>query len=377
MRIKELDGLRGVAVLAVIDRHFLTWLPQSGSVYGWLGVDLFFVLSGFLITSILLGLRNEERYFTIFYSRRALRIFPPYFLGLAVYLIISFAMGMPGSWKMWLSYLFYYSSLVNTHPTFAGPAAVPIYVAHGLAVLWSLSVEEVYYTVWAPIVRFTGSKTFVAILLAMIVVAPVLRWVLHTPHHEEIVTFYCRMDGLAFGSAVALLIRSRKTHQWKWEGKDRLIGFMTVSFLTIAAIFLLWTGGDPSSLLICGLGVTVANISFALVVHQLVVHSGGKQLWVRIFRAKWLRSIGMVSYSLYLFHWPVYFFSTHIVAELHVSSPRIRTACEMLLALGLTFGIAYGLWYGMESRILNWKDRRIPSPARPEAPEAQTMATVQ
>src|SRR5580692_8072510 len=116
MRIKELDGLRGIAVLAVIDTHYLVWLPASGAPYGWLGVDLFFVLSGFLITSILLGLRNEKHYFTVFYSRRALRIFPPYFLALAVFISVSFSLGAPGTWSLWSRFIFYYSSLYVRGP---------------------------------------------------------------------------------------------------------------------------------------------------------------------------------------------------------------------------------------------------------------------
>jgi peptidoglycan/LPS O-acetylase OafA/YrhL len=102
VRIKELDGLRGIAVLAVIDYHYLAWLHGVGSPHGWMGVDLFFVLSGFLISSILLELRESEHYFRIFYSRRALRIFPPYLLGILVYLALSFALHSPGSPKLWL-----------------------------------------------------------------------------------------------------------------------------------------------------------------------------------------------------------------------------------------------------------------------------------
>ena len=86
MRIRELDGLRGIAVLAVIPQHYFTWIPISFFRYGWLGVDLFFILSGFLISSILLELRTSEHYFSVFYARRALRIFPPYYLALAIYL---------------------------------------------------------------------------------------------------------------------------------------------------------------------------------------------------------------------------------------------------------------------------------------------------
>src|ERR1700727_1389422 len=93
MRIKELDGLRAIAVLAVMGGHYLSWLPALGTRNGWLGVDLFFVLSGFLITSILLQTRRREHYFKTFYARRALRILPPYLLAIAVYLAVSLMAG--------------------------------------------------------------------------------------------------------------------------------------------------------------------------------------------------------------------------------------------------------------------------------------------
>src|ERR1700722_2079449 len=105
MRIKELDGLRGIAVLAVVSEHYVGGLPWAGARNGWLGVDLFFVLSGYLITSILIDLREKERYFSVFYARRALRIFPPYFLGLAVYLVYALAQHEAATPGLWLRYL--------------------------------------------------------------------------------------------------------------------------------------------------------------------------------------------------------------------------------------------------------------------------------
>ena len=181
MRIKELDGLRGLAVLAVIDCHYLAWLPSAGSAYGWLGVDLFFVLSGFLITSILLELRSQQQYFTTFYARRALRILPPYLLGLLVYIVVSIALREPGSLKLWSSYIFYYVSFFRFRPQLLSNSdRVPVIVATGLSVLWSLSVEEIYYTLWAPVIRYTREKGLIAIVVAMVLIAPLLRWHLHT-----------------------------------------------------------------------------------------------------------------------------------------------------------------------------------------------------
>jgi peptidoglycan/LPS O-acetylase OafA/YrhL len=366
MRIKELDGLRGVAVLAVISEHYMSWLPEVGSRYGWLGVDLFFVLSGFLITGILLELREKEHYFGVFYARRALRIFPPYFLGLVVYLAISIAMGKPGTPGLWLRFIFYYSSLgVGQPPQLtAWVLPVPIGVVLGLVVLWSLSVEEIYYTIWAPVVRYTSQTVFALILLGMIVSAPLLRWHFHTPQFPELYTFYCRMDGLAYGSAVALLIYERRRAPEKWLRADRLFDRLGYFLLPVAAIFWLVTRGDRADALVTSLGLVLADFSFAIVLHALVRRAGGNQIWVRAFRARWLRSIGMVSYSLYLFHYPLRFVGEEWVNRFPLS-PRTAAVVSVLVGLALSFTVAYGLWYGLESRILRWKDRRVPSPAHP------------
>lgn len=367
MRIRELDGLRGIAVLAVIDRHYFDWYPRTGSAYGWLGVDLFFVLSGFLITSILLGLREKEHYFKIFYARRALRIFPPYFLGLLVYIGVSIGMGKPGTWGLWLQYVFYYTSLFVGEPSQlrAIPPVLPLVVAGGLMVFWSLSVEEIYYTIWAPVVRFTNQTAFTAILVGMIIVAPLLRGYFHTSSFPEVYTFYCRMDGLAYGSVVALLIAQRNLAPERWLGVDKAIDWLALVLLPLTAFFWLIEGANAANILVSIIGISAADLSFAVAVHCLVRRSGGNQFWVRCFRIKWLCSIGMVSYSLYLFHYPLLLLSRDFVGQFHLSR-HADVICDVLLGLLLSFALAYGLWYGMESRILRWKDKKVPSPAHPQ-----------
>lgn len=369
MRIGELDGLRGLAILAVLDCHFLAWYPRLGAEFGWLGVDLFFVLSGFLITGILLELRGKQGYFRTFYARRALRILPPYFLGLAVYMAVSVALGMPGSWKLWLSYIFYYSSLFSPNP--AHRAAVPLVVGLGLAVLWSLSVEELYYTAWAPLIRFANKRAMISILAVMIVSAPLLRWYLHTTAHWELFTLYCRMDGLAYGSAIALLARDRRLLPAPWKKWDGFFDGMTAALLCLAAVMGAIFGGRPANPWVASLGLTLADLCFAALTFALVRKAGGNQWWVRVFRLRWLRSVGMVSYSLYLFHYPLYHIAGHLIAMLSWSR-RVSAVSQVLLAAMLSFGVAYALWYAMESRILCWKDRKVPSPAHVTQPLAET-----
>ena len=348
MRIKELDGLRGIAVLAVVGTHYFAWIPTPAVTQdhaginlffilsrfvigvfrlGWLGVDLFFILSGFLITGILMDLRDKEHYFRVFYARRALRIFPPYYLGILVYMLFSFARGLPGTWGLWLQYIFYYTSLFVGQPSqlFAVPPVLPIVVIPGLLILWSLSVEEIYYTIWAPVVRYTTHKGFSAILVGMIVVAPLLRWWLHTPGYPEVYTFYCRMDGLAYGSAVALLLRDRRLNPSRWLHTDTFFDWLGIVVVPLSVLFWVASGGDQRSRIVCTLGLVLADLSFALIAHALVRRANGQQWWVRATRANWLRSVGMVSYSLYLFHAPLHLFTAALVSHCtHRRTPASR-----------------------------------------------------
>jgi peptidoglycan/LPS O-acetylase OafA/YrhL len=363
MRIQELDGLRGIAVLAVLAQHYLNWLPAIGSQNGWLGVDLFFILSGFLITSILINLRTKEHYFSTFYKRRALRIFPPYFLGIAVYLAVSIYFGKTGSVNLWTQYIFYYTSLYVGQPQELDYAVI-LPVRLGLVVLWSLSVEELYYTFWAPIVRYTSHKGFTAILTGMIVVAPLLRWWLHTPLYPETYTFYCRMDALGFGSVIALLMRSRRDAAPAWKHRDKLFDLAAIVVPVITIVLWNYLHGDRSSLLLCTVGLFLADSSFALITYAILRKAGSPAWWMRALRAKWLRSVGMVSYSLYLFHYPLGYLVGQWVNTWGLSR-HAEAIVQVLLSVLVSFSVAYGLWYGMESRVLNWKDRHVPSPAHP------------
>jgi peptidoglycan/LPS O-acetylase OafA/YrhL len=363
VRIRELDGLRGIAILVVLYAHYLAWLPAPGTAYGGLGVELFFVISGFLITSILLGLRERDHYFTIFYSRRALRILPPYYLALAIYIAVSLALRLPGAWSFWSRFVFFYSSLCVQGPfSLAGkPVNIPAIVFQSMGVLWSLSVEEIYYILWAPVVRFSKKKGLIGILIAAVVAGPLSRWWLGGNATRS---FYWHLDGLAYGSAVALLIHHRQPSSTMWRKADRVLNWLIVVLIPAAVAFSLISRGSPDSAL-APLGITLADMSFALVAYALICNSGSNLLWVRIFRTKWLRSIGMVSYSLYLFHGPILLACNHLISRSHLVKQAYVGLYAALLGLVISFSVAYGLWYGMESRILRWKDRKVPSPAHP------------
>jgi peptidoglycan/LPS O-acetylase OafA/YrhL len=384
MRVKELDGLRGIAILSVICVHYFTWVPLPALRYGWFlnlllqpvrliiylpriggqGVTLFFVLSGFLITTILLDLRNKEHYFGVFYSRRAFRILPPYMLGMLVYIASSFAVGKPGSWGLWLRYIFYYSSLLPHLPRelIAVPPLLAIPVSGGLMPLWSLSVEELYYTFWAPVIRYISEKGLIAVIVAMTLAAPLLRYLLFLRLNQYAgYTFYCGMDGLAYGSAVALLIFARRRSPERWLPTDRIFDRLCiVSVLSTTLFYLLqnFLAFNPSiSFTFDG---SLMAVSFAFVVYAALRKSGADRLWLRSLRAPWLRSIGKVSYSLYLFHIALINVAGLLMSRVH-GERHVMIVLTDFLGLLLSFGVAYGLWYSLESPILRWKDRLVPS----------------
>jgi peptidoglycan/LPS O-acetylase OafA/YrhL len=366
MRIRELDGLRAIAALAVVAHHYFLPIKYSGAQYGWLGVDIFFVLSGFLITSILLELKSKPDYFQTFYARRAFRIFPPYFVVLAIYLIYSLAIHRAGTVGLWTKYLFYYASLIiSTNAEYN----LPSFTRFGLNVLWSLSVEELFYTFWAPAVRFIDRKLFWLLPAAMIVAAPIIRAALVPYGQDATLTFYYRMDGLAFGALVAILAHGRRTnaattatataHDHIFDRACLVFGvlFAFVAFYAVAA-------AHPRHYPFTVFGITAANAFFASLVYYVVRHTGESAVILRIFRLRPLRSIGMVSYSLYLVHYPMLAVSQSICSHFHLSQ-WLNTAAEDVLGLTLTFLAAYAMWYGVEAGALRLKDRLFPSPVAP------------
>ena len=162
-RNKALDGVRGLALLIVVvhntawisgtSNHFTFKLYTSAAAAGWAGVQLFFVLSGFLITGILLDTQHAPNYFRRFYVRRTLRIFPLYFLMLAVAVFVVAPLQRDSSWAQSVhSYQWTYWLYVSNWTEPFG------YSVHGLSHLWSLAVEEQFYLIWPLVVWWLSSR---------------------------------------------------------------------------------------------------------------------------------------------------------------------------------------------------------------------------
>jgi peptidoglycan/LPS O-acetylase OafA/YrhL len=338
--IPELQGLRGLAVLAVVlyHSHVLlkgTWI-HGALLWGWAGVNLFFVLSGFLITSILLEARGEPHYFRNFYARRALRIWPVYFLLIAVcYSQAEWFLGdtwaHQTNWKILAAYAFFVQNL--RHVALAGT----------LGPTWSLAIEEQYYFVWAPIVRF-GQGRFLrwllpAVLVAMLAASPLFR--LSHAHWLNTTHTLIHLDGIALGSLLALGLHRLHIPRrvWLWMG----LGASIFGFWAAATIF----GG--TAFLDTGLA-----IGFAGVVLLAIAGTGARNPIFAALRRGPLAFYGRISYGLYM---------THILVFVYFGSFRASfdrmglTGALIIVALRLIAStvVATALWYGFESPILKLK----------------------
>lgn len=207
-RVPQLDAIRGLAVLAVLV-HNTDSTSYTGFVArnGWMGVDLFFVLSGFLITGILLDTKSKEGYFRNFYARRCLRIWPLYYCALLFMFVIvplvrhSEAQQIfePRSMPWWSYFVYLQNFLVPTVTKATGL----------LGVTWSLAVEEQFYLVWPLVVRFCNEQTLRRIAIGIICLDPILRLVLVQRGFDVYPNTFCRLDGLMWGALLALMFRGQ------------------------------------------------------------------------------------------------------------------------------------------------------------------------
>ena len=335
--LPELDGLRGLAILAVVLYHCNprlagTWI-YGASLWGWAGVILFFLLSGFLITSILLATRDKPHYFHNFHARRALRIWPVYMLVLAtVYLNSDWFIGPP-VWQAiktapWLAYIFCVQNLFRlTLPPALGPS-------------WALAIEEQYYFLWAPLVRFLRRPWMLAVLLgAVLVASPLIRhanlsWI--TPTHTLI-----HLDGIALGSLLAIGIYTLRLSRRAWL----LIGLSAFALGIAAAATVAGGTAYLDSALALGFGGAAL---------ALIASSGARNPINAALRRGPLAFYGRISYGLYMTHIMVFIFFGSFDLRMDRYG-LLGNLAVVVLRLVATTALATALWYGFESQILKLK----------------------
>jgi peptidoglycan/LPS O-acetylase OafA/YrhL len=303
--IRSLDGLRGVAFLLVFFRHFgLTshatarWVKVIAAVSygGWMGVDLFFVLSGFLITGILLDTREDPRYFANFYIRRALRIFPVYYTVLGVLLLLTPLFHLDWHWGH-TAYWMYLGNIAYN----LSPGLSVLQPSVSFVHLWSLAVEEQFYLIWPLVVMVVASRRRLAYVCGWLSVGGLaLRLSLLALLPRGIAYEWCyfqlptHMDGLLFGAVAAIGIRSMPVEQATRSAR-RILPFALGSLGLVIGI----SGFDFHSVAMMTAGLPALAATFACVV--LLALRPGSVVY-RCGDLKALRFVGRYSYGMYLFH---------------------------------------------------------------------------
>jgi peptidoglycan/LPS O-acetylase OafA/YrhL len=393
-RLAVIDGLRGIAILLVLGFHLWGLLPGlSGGkataaldVYlgrlfgiGWSGVDLFFVVSGFLLTGNLYDARGSTTYFRSFYARRFLRVFPLYYVFLVVLIFL-----IPSSLSPPLQIeplrkvqVYFWTYTVNIVGSLRSTASgVPLAYTH----IWSLCVEEQFYLVWPAAVLYGGHRRqLMRLFLALMVVAFVTRWVLTFDALSGVFgptapysLLPCRMDSLAFGGYIALALRGEPEEIARIR---RLAPALAAgAFLALGAIFLGFQGLRP-------LGRFQALVDFPLLalgfggLLVIVLDSQPQSLWRKVFASRPLMTVATYSYGLYLLHLAAAFALIPYVAHSWWTNP-VRGSLVfanlgfLLLAGGLSLVLASASWYLLEKRAIALK-RYVPygtAPARHATP---------
>ena len=348
-RVLELDSLRALAAIVVLFFHLdpLRYFP------GWTGVDLFFVLSGYLITSIILKNAGSPGFFPNFYARRSLRIWPIYYLTLLGLVAINPFLGQPDGFAD-LAYALTYTQNI---PLYWGKQPPPTHPAFDHT--WTLAIEEQFYLVWPALVLWAGRKRLVALCVLTILIALACRegsnWLI--PKYAERLLI-ARSDGFALGALLAWAF-----DEGGWADRRRDLAILGCwSAVALASLYLSWGCWTYSPLGLIGLPTPLypAEVIFAFallyagIIGLVVLHAGCR--WLRPLRLRGLVYLGQISYGLYLYHYVVYW----IIDGCHQRPDSLKagqpwtTQAGKLLA---TLVVAMASWHLIERPILGLKDR--------------------
>jgi len=362
-----LDGLRGIAILLVIACHVrLENTPIafdrgmfSAFGFGVHGVDLFFVLSGFLITGILIDSKGSQGFFSTFYLRRTLRIFPLYYLYLILRLLLVPAIvhhfHLPESPLVTDQahegfFWFYASNLIDAlHPN--------IVIEGGLFHLWSLAVEEQFYLFWPLLVFFLSTKALARLCGVLIVVAFLMRLYLCSLGHENLASglTLCRLDALAAGALIAIAVRSRQASL----SAMRKVGWaLLLPAATTIVVRMALSGWETHENWVTTYGVTLAILCSAGVILLLLGASARTQA---LCNSKVLRRIGRYSYSMYVFHFVVFRALDVRLTRVHLptlaGSVLPQQIFDFAVVSAATFLVGMLTWYAFEMWFLRLKGR--------------------
>jgi peptidoglycan/LPS O-acetylase OafA/YrhL len=368
--IPALDGIRAWAILLVIPHN----VDLIGNAYpavlfplvavmhaGWVGVQLFFVLSGFLITGNLLDTQGAGNYYSAFIARRALRILPLYFgVLLAALVLAPLVMSPPADLRATLhNQVWLWTFLSNWTAPYGGTVT-------GFSHFWSLAVEEQFYLLWPFVVARCRPRRLLWICGAIVCAALLTRWILLRAHFSDDALYMftpARMDALALGAAAAALVRIAAVKA-RLQRMTRWIAVAAVVVLLVdAAVTQEFASYNPRAQLY---GYTLLALGFALLVLLAALPTGrGPGVGARLLGWKPLRLVGRYSYGMYVFHLPlhVYFGSRllHRLADPVTTEIALVYTAAIIAASFIAAAASYELY---ERHFLGLKRLLMPSPPR-------------
>ena len=376
--VPALDGVRGLAIAMVLALHILTSNLQTGDQLFdflsairssfWAGVDLFFALSGFLITGILLNSLHKNGYFRNFYARRALRIFPLYYGFLLTLICLTHPLHLHWQNKQYMLLTYTQNLGLFTHDLMGFTPARFINLNH----FWSLAVEEQFYFVW-PLVVFLvrDLRKLFLVTISVSAGALILRIILvfHGASPALVYEFTpCRIDALLLGASLAILYRSRFRQTVLRYAVPALLVFLTA--LLCLAFPLHGLDWKAPSVETAGFTLT-ALTGVALIAVALAGTS-----WIKsAFDNRVMRFLGKYSYGIYVFH---YSFDAAFTAPLRrwanntFHSKAVAVAFAAVPVVVATLLVAYASYHLYEKWFLNLKHR---FESRPK-PEPATLTPV-
>jgi peptidoglycan/LPS O-acetylase OafA/YrhL len=341
-RRPDLDGLRGIAVLLTI---FLHYVCRSGffSYLGprpiallldasWAGVDIFFVLSGFLIGGIILEHGHAANFLRVFYLRRALRILPVAFLTIAFsYLVLP----LLNPSILWYSEVppYTYPLFINNFWTSLGHRAYA-----PLGPMWSLAIEQQFYLLAPAFLLAAGARARNATLIALILVSPLLRLGGWRYSGWDFTPF--RLDGFATGILLVVLLRDSRSCQFIFKHR-RMVNCLVVCIVSTALLFTNCT--RCSVLQHVAFGISLNSLAAGGVILCLQIDPGSRLSTA--LSPKWLTTVGKYSYFLYLMHMPILAYT--MVAG--IGGPEVLL---LVVALAISFLGAWASWRFIESRLI-------------------------
>ena len=329
----------------------------------WSGVDLFFVLSGFLIGGILIDHKDDNEYFKVFYIRRFCRIYPIYLILLAVWAINSrIGVQIPGvHFPIWSFLCFLQTVYIVKYGTYGDC---------WYGVTWTLAIEEHFYLFFPMAIRVCKRRNIPHLMVVLILLAPVFRailWSISRPPGETAVALLpCRMDQLALGALGAWMMREPTIRRWMETHLTWIYTYFGIFGASLVVLSMRNWG--LTSAPIYSFGYTWIGIFYLLLI--LVGVLSPNRLVIAVYKFWPLRMLGRVSYFVYLAHlgaqWILFELLLHHAPQLYTSKDYGVTG----LAIAVTIGLAIPSWFLIEKPIINWghRWRYKPAPTTPELP---------